>query len=221
MYISDCLDNPNLNFLLCESQNKLESQCFCYLENPNRLVMQTIKNEKLYRNVYFKDVLQASNDEQWKPSYEMRIFDCLNQHENPIWICKTFDFTRNKSYCICTTDDPYSCAYGSIITNNLFKISTYQSYPNSFDHPPPHQDESTNQDSLLPFTQDLNQLNLYNLLELNHFSPKMNINKNTMIFFAISICILIFTFLIMFIIKYKNLRHIKKRYTHLSNSKLI
>lgn len=122
MFVPKCLNSPYLDFLKCESENTYESQCSCFLhESKQNFISETIKNDELYKNLYFENVNQFQNREMWKPYSKMRILNCLESEETMKWICRTFYSKKNSTICNCTGIDFNKFAIGAIDTNVLYR----------------------------------------------------------------------------------------------------
>lgn len=125
-YASNCMQNTNMLFFACDSVDVNTSSCYCALRGPlKKINRQTIKNDELYQDLYIQDVNQINLDENWIPFTAIRILDCLNREKNSTWICKTYDFIKEKTICTCLFD--YSLNYfgrqtiGRVQTKNIFK----------------------------------------------------------------------------------------------------
>lgn len=139
MYVPNCIKNPQMYFLICRSYDKNESSCYCaQTSSEHEVKEEIINNRELFQDLYFKDINQHDLKEDWDAFSGMRILDCMNWKNNPMWVCKTYNVSRTKTMCICfnnpsprTEDIP---AITILKTENLYK--NLNNYFNTTEHFP-------------------------------------------------------------------------------------
>lgn len=220
MYASKCIENPNMFLFECDSKKIDDNFCYCGLRgHEENFSMKNIRNDELYNDLHYKDVIDHDNEEKWSSNMKLRILDCLDGKNNTTWICKTLKNEIENTLCQCISIYSPTHIMGSLNTYQLYKglnNSNTKNFNSDF------LSKSENKiDNFTPLTEkdlhEIESIDSQKSLNLNLKSTNLHNTRYTLI---AAFCLAILLLITLFCKRLQKTCFRKIKYTRLTNARI-